>query len=77
MTISPEQVRAARNWLAWTQAELANRAKIGLSTVKDYEGDKHTPNNNNLVAIQRALEASGMQFTATSESGPIKGTGNS
>ena len=69
--MSPEQVRAARNWLAWTQAELADRANVGLSTVKDYEGGKRTPIQNNLVAIQRALEAAGMKFTDKSVSGPI------
>jgi len=70
--MSPEQVRAARNWLAWTQAELAERARVGLSTVKDYEGGKRTPIANNLEAIRRALEAAGMTFSATSVSGPIK-----
>ena len=70
--MSPEQVRAARNWLAWTQAELAERSKVGLSTVKDYEGGKRTPIANNLEAIQRALESGGMKFTADSVSGPIK-----
>lgn len=70
--MSPEQVRAARNWLAWTQAELAERSKVGLSTVKDYEGGKRTPIANNLEAMQRALEAAGMKFTADSVSGPIK-----
>ena len=70
--MSPEQVRAARNWLAWTQAELAERAKVGLSTVKDYEGGKRTPIANNLDAIQKALEKAGVRFTANSISGPIK-----
>lgn len=70
--MSPEQVRAARNWLAWTQAELATRARVGLSTVKDYEGGKRTPIANNLEAMQRALESAGMKFTANSVSGPIK-----
>ena len=70
--MSPEQVRAARNWLAWTQAELAERSKVGLSTVKDYEGGKRTPIANNLEAMQRALESAGMKFTADSVSGPIK-----
>ena len=70
--MSPEQVRAARNWLAWTQAELAERSKVGLSTVKDYEGGKRTPIANNLEAIQKALEAAGMKITADSVSGPIK-----
>lgn len=65
-------MRAARNWLAWTQAELAERAKVGLSTVKDYEGGKRTPVTNNLEAIKRALEGAGMSFTADGISGPIK-----
>jgi ribosome-binding protein aMBF1 (putative translation factor) len=70
--MSPEQVRAARNWLAWTQAELAERAKVGLSTVKDYEGGKRTPIANNLEALKKALESGGIAFTAKSISGPIK-----
>ena len=70
--MSPEQVRAARNWLSWTQAELAERAKVGLSTVKDYEGERRKPIANNLEAIQRAFEAAGMRFTEDTVGGPIK-----
>ena len=70
--MSPEQVRAARNWLAWTQAELATKANVGLSTVKDYEGGRRMPIANNLEAIKKALESGGIKFTATSISGPIK-----
>lgn len=72
--MSPEQVRAARNWLAWTQAELAERAKVGLSTVKDYESAKRTPIANNLEAIQRALEAGGIEFSDGAIRGPLKGS---
>lgn len=64
------------NWLAWTQAELAERAKVGLSTVKDYESAKRTPIANNLEAIQRALEAGGMQFGTNSIEGPISKSGS-
>ena len=70
--MSPEQVRAARNWLAWTQAELAEKAKVGLSTLKDYEGGKRVPIANNLEAIKRALEEAGMTISNASVSGPIK-----
>jgi ribosome-binding protein aMBF1 (putative translation factor) len=70
--MSPEQVRAARNWLAWTQAELAAKANVGLSTVKDYEAGRRTPIANNLEAIKKALESGGIKFMATSISGPIK-----
>lgn len=70
--MSPEQARAARSWLGWTQAELAKRAVVGLSTIKDYEGGKRTPIANNLASIQRALEEAGIKFTRNSISGPIK-----
>lgn len=69
--MSPEQVRAARNWLAWTQAELAEKAKVGLSTIKDLESGKRSPIANNLEAIQRALESAGIKFGDCSVSGPI------
>lgn len=70
--MSPEQVRAARNWLAWTQADLAEKAKVGLSTIKDYESGKRTPIANNLDAIQKALESGGISFGLDSIKGPIK-----
>lgn len=59
--------------MAWTQAELAERSKVGLSTVKDYEGGKRTPIANNLEAIQRALENAGIVFTPNGISGPSSG----
>jgi transcriptional regulator with XRE-family HTH domain len=70
--MSPEQARAARSWLGWTQAELAERARVGLSTVKDYEGGKRTPIANNLEAMQRALEKAGIGFTDKGITGPIR-----
>jgi DNA-binding transcriptional regulator YiaG len=71
-TMSPEQVRAARSWLAWTQAELAAKAQVGLSTIKSYESGERVPIPNNLAAIRKALEDAGMTITADSVSGPIK-----
>jgi transcriptional regulator with XRE-family HTH domain len=58
--MSPEQCRAARGWLSWSQQDLAKRASVGLSTVKDFENGKRTPISNNLQAIQRAIEAAGI-----------------
>jgi DNA-binding transcriptional regulator YiaG len=60
--MSPEQVRAARNWLDWTQKVLADRAHVGLSTIKDFESGARTPIANNLAAIQQALEGAGVEF---------------
>lgn len=69
--MKPEQSRAARGWLGWTQAELAEKARVGLSTVKDYEAGKRTPIANNLDAMRRALEACGIRFTSDAVAGPF------
>jgi DNA-binding transcriptional regulator YiaG len=60
--MSPEQCRAARAWLNWTQQELARRASVGLSTVRDFEKGERTPIPNNQLAIQRAIETAGIRF---------------
>ncbi|MGH8500109.1 MAG: helix-turn-helix domain-containing protein [Methylococcales bacterium] len=69
--MTPEQLRAARNWLGWTQQELATRSKVGLSTIKDFESGKRQPIANNVSAIKSALEAVGMRFGEDTVSGPI------
>lgn len=60
--ISPEQSRAARAWLGWGQDELATRAKVGVSTVRDFERGARAPIANNMDAMRRALEAGGVRF---------------
>lgn len=59
--ISPEQCRSGRAWLGWSQQDLASKANVGLSTVKDFEGGNRTPITNNLTAIQKALEGGGVR----------------
>lgn len=68
--MTPEQLRAARNWLGWTQQELATRASVGLSTIKDFESGKRSPIANNVAAIKTALEGAGMAFGENTISGP-------
>jgi transcriptional regulator with XRE-family HTH domain len=65
--MTPEQCRAARGWLNWTQADLATRAGTSLSTVKDYEGGRRVPIANNLAAIRTALENAGIGFVFADE----------
>jgi ribosome-binding protein aMBF1 (putative translation factor) len=60
--LAPEQARAARAWLGWSQADLAAKAHVGLSTIKDFEGGNRTPIANNLAAIQQALEGAGVEL---------------
>jgi len=60
--MSPEQCRAARGWLYWSQKDLAGRASVGLSTVKDFENGTRKPIANNLNALRAALEIEGIRF---------------
>lgn len=59
--LAPEQSRAARGWLDWSQEELAKRANVSLSTVRDFEKGRRTPIGNNLAAMMHALEAAGIR----------------
>jgi DNA-binding transcriptional regulator YiaG len=60
--MTPEQCRAARGWLGWSQNELAGAAHVSHSTVKDFEGGRRVPIANNLAAMKAALEADGIVF---------------
>jgi transcriptional regulator with XRE-family HTH domain len=69
--MSPEQCRAARAWLGWSQQDLAKRASVGISTVKDFENGSRHPIANNLNALRGALEAGGIQFDSDAAGKPI------
>lgn len=61
--LTAPQLRAARGLLGLSQAQTADAARVGLSTVKNFELGKSTPIENNLSAIRKALEAAGVEFT--------------
>jgi transcriptional regulator with XRE-family HTH domain len=69
--MSPEQSRAARGWLAWSQRDLAEHSRVGLSTIKDFEGGNRTPINANLDAIRRAFEEAGLRLQFSADRKPI------
>jgi DNA-binding transcriptional regulator YiaG len=60
--MTPEQCRAARGWLDWSQGDLATAAHVSLSTVRDFEKGRRVPIENNLAAMKAALELRGMGF---------------
>lgn len=60
--MTPEQCRAARAWLDWSQDDLASASRVSLSTVRDFEKRRRVPIANNLTAMRVALEAKGIAF---------------
>ena len=63
MPITPAQCRAARGLVDMDQATLADGAMVSRSVVIDFEKERRVPTRNNLAAIQRVLEAAGVEFT--------------
>lgn len=64
VSISPQQCRAARALIGWNQEDLALRAHVGVSTVRDFERirDNHVTATETLEKLRAALEAAGVEF---------------
>jgi DNA-binding XRE family transcriptional regulator len=63
MSIGPEQCRAARGFLAWSQEDLASASGVSRATLIDFERGERQPIASNLKMIQAALERAGIEFT--------------
>lgn len=61
--MTPAQCRAARAWLNWSQDDLAEKARVSQSTVRDFERERRKPIANNLDALRRVFEENGLVLT--------------
>ncbi|MCV6597979.1 MAG: helix-turn-helix domain-containing protein [Mangrovicoccus sp.] len=60
--ITPEQCRAARGLLGWSQTELADRAGVSRASIADFESGARNPMRRNLHALSQSLAAAGVAF---------------
>jgi transcriptional regulator with XRE-family HTH domain len=58
----PEQCRAGRALLNWSQEELAKHARVAKQTLADFERGARSPYLRTLADIRAALEAAGVEF---------------
>lgn len=66
--LTPEQCRAARALLDWTQNDLAERASISAVSIRAFErGGEMRDSNQKLLRL--TLEASGVHFIAENGGG--------
>ena len=67
LPLNPCQCRAARGLLDWTQAELADRAEVSRSTIRDFEGNRHDVHRATAAQLRRAFEEGGASFPEIGE----------
>jgi len=60
--LTPAQCRAARGLLDWTQDQLAEKAQVGVVTIRQFEGGQTVPRRATLHVIQRAIELAGVEL---------------
>ena len=58
----PEQSRAARAWLGWSQDDLAKRANVSVNTVRNFERGQKPLHSNSVAAMRQALEIAGIRI---------------
>jgi transcriptional regulator with XRE-family HTH domain len=67
---TPEQCRAARALLDWSQDDLSERAKIGIKTLQLFERSQRDPYARTITALRATLEKAGVEFIAENGGGP-------
>lgn len=70
MDLAPEQCRAARGLLNWTQERLAVRAGVSRSTVRDFERHRHELHRATESLLIRTLQDAGVMLLPPGEYGP-------
>ncbi|HZH52875.1 MAG TPA: helix-turn-helix domain-containing protein [Microvirga sp.] len=66
----PEQCRAARGLLDWTQEQLAERAGVSRSTIRDFECHRHTLQRATEALVIKAFEGAGIILLPPDRDGP-------
>lgn len=70
MILTPEQCRAARALLDWTQPDLAEASGIARQTIMRFERGHNLPHPGNRKVLRETLEAAGVEFLDPNGGGP-------
>lgn len=67
--VTPEQVRAARAWLHWSQEDLSTRSGVSPRSIARFEQGRSVPYADTLANLKQAFEAAGVRFLFVGASG--------
>ena len=67
----PNQCRAARGLLKWTQPRLAEESGVGLSTINRYENETRSPRKTAVIRLKTTFERAGVRFLFNDPAGGI------
>ena len=70
MKITPDQVKAARALVGWSQARLAAESGLTKATIVKFEEGKQPPSTLDLSVVRRMLMDAGVEFIAGTEGEP-------
>lgn len=60
--MTPEQCRAGRALLGWTQSDLERESGVARKTLADFENSNRSHYDRTIADVQRALERGGITF---------------
>lgn len=60
--ITSAQCRAARGFLRWSVQDVADKARVGKTTVIRFENEKVVPATSTTTVIRQAFERAGVEF---------------
>jgi transcriptional regulator with XRE-family HTH domain len=69
LSVTPEQCRAGRALLNWTQADLERASKVSRKALVEFEQHRRHPYSNTLSAVRAALERGGIVFLEADQAG--------
>ncbi len=69
--ISPQQCRAARGWLGWSQRELSVRCLLAVGTIVGFEKGQRTLFRNNATALARVFQEAGVTLIFDADNHPV------
>ena len=72
MTITSQQIKAARAALNWSAARLASETGLALRTIQNIESSEadSAPRRSSVLAIRAVFEAAGIEFIGSPDDAP-------